>query len=408
MDLTMQAGPLTTAVERFRPHVPFAVLGVAVLVLGLLESAFTLEPDLMAVSMLLGVLVTSAFAVAVGITRALPGVALTIVWVVGAAQLAFGVSVLFVQLGVVVIGFACARWGSRPTLWISAVSVPIAVIAIGLAGAGPFGRVVDLLGFNGLIDVALNLGLPWRILIALAAAAILGVPWLIGFALRSTAQVARVTLRAQQAAEIARLQEERSLLALDVHDVVGHSLAVILAQAESAQYLPDDPAKLKQTIATIATSARTSLQDVRHVLVGSGPAPRQLEVDVLLESARAAGFTVADDEQGEPHPLPPELQTVAHRVLQEMITNAIRHGSRKSPIRVTRSWPDGGEADLRIEVSNATEETVALDREGAQGLEGMRRRLESVGGVLEVMPPARKGGRFAVLATIPVRDRANG
>ena len=60
------------------------------------------------------------------------------------------------------------------------------------------------------------------------------------------------------------------------------------------------------------------------------------EVDVLLESARGAGFTVADQETGEPHPLPPELQTVAHRVLQEMLTNAIRHGSRKAPIRVAR------------------------------------------------------------------------
>ncbi len=188
-----------------------------------------------------------------------------------------------------------------------------------------------------------------------------------------------------------------------MHDVVGHSLAVILAQAESAQYLRDDPAALKKTIATIATSARSSLQDVRHVLGGDGPAPRPVDVDALLESARAAGFKVEDDETGEPHPLPPELQTVAHRVLQEMITNAIRHGGRKSPIRVARRWPDGAGTDLEIEVSNSTDERVDLDRDGAQGLEGMRRRLESVGGTLELTPPPRKGGRFVARATIPVR-----
>src|SRR5690606_36321366 len=97
---------------------------------------------------------------------------------------------------------------------------------------------------------------------------------------------------------------------------------------------------------------------------GTGPAPRRLEVDVLLDSARAAGFTVEDTETGEPHPLPPELQTVAHRVLQEMITNAIRHGRRSSVIRVVRRWPEPGEGELVIEVSNAIEGALGdLERE---------------------------------------------
>lgn len=424
MDAIVTSTPAQTSLRR---HLPFIVVGAAVAVLGVFEALLTnavqfgfgFEFGYGFAMSLIPSLVALVFGAAVAASRAAPGVALAIVWIVGALQLAGRVQIMFVQISVVVIAFACARWGSTLVQWASGLSIPIAALLIGLNGTQALGTVVDLIGLNGIVDVALDLGLPWRVVLCLTGAAILGIPWVVGFVMRaservraseaSTAQareeVARVTLEAQQAAEIARLQEERSQLALDVHDVVGHSLAVILAQAESAQFLPDDPKRLKETIATIATSARGSLQDVRHVLGGSGPAPRPLEVDVLLESARGAGFTVADQETGEPHPLPPELQTVAHRVLQEMLTNAIRHGSRKSPIRVSRRWPDAGESELVVEVSNATD--ASAPAEGGQGLDGMRRRLESVGGTLEVRPPARKGGRFTVVATIPVRDRVS-
>ena len=99
-----------------------------------------------------------------------------------------------------------------------------------------------------------------------------------------------------QAAEIARLRDEQTRLAHDVHDVVGHSLAVILAQAESAQFRDDDDtAALKQTMANIATSARGSLEDVRQVLAATsgtaGPAdpagrPRQPVEGVRAQRAR--------------------------------------------------------------------------------------------------------------------------
>jgi signal transduction histidine kinase len=408
----VQTLPTTTA-DRLRPHVPFLVLAALVFVLGLLESSAMGRVS----ASTLGAMVTVAFAVATAVSRALPGAALGIVWAVGMLQLAGGLQVMFVQLAVAVVAFGCARWGGPATLWISGASFVVAAALVVVVGAGPFRALTDAAGLDGIIQVAVDVGLPWRIVMGLVALTVFGLPWLIGLALRSSArarqsdastaaareEVARVTLEARQAAEIARLQEERTQLALDVHDVVGHSLAVILAQAESAQFLPDDSARLKQTIATIATSARSSLQDVRHVLGGSGPAPRPLEVDVLLESARAAGFSVDDRESGEPHPLPPERQTVAHRVLQEMITNAIRHGSRASPIRVARRWPAPGERDLIIEVSNSTESPVELDRDGARGLEGMRRRLESAGGTLELRPPSRRGGRFTAVATMPVR-----
>ena len=108
-------------------------------------------------------------------------------------------------------------------------------------------------------------------------------PWLLGLALRFSAR-SQASRRSQvvaeaerdQAAEIARLRDEQTRLAHDVHDVVGHSLAVILAQAESAQFRDDeDTEALKQTMTNIATSARGSLEDVRQVLAAtSGTAAR--------------------------------------------------------------------------------------------------------------------------------------
>jgi signal transduction histidine kinase len=215
-----------------------------------------------------------------------------------------------------------------------------------------------------------------------------------------------------QAEEIARLRDEQAKLARDVHDVVGHSLAVILAQAESAQYLKDaDTQALKQTMDNIATTARSSLDDIRQVLASTngavGPRPGSTDLDSLVAGVRASGHEVLSTEFGTPQPLPPELATVAFRVLQEMLTNALKHGPRGAPVRVERHW----EGELRIEVQNVvepgaeeTQPLVAVPPGGGQGLDGMRRRLESVGGRLDVRrrhdPPS-----FTATAWLPVRSR---
>jgi signal transduction histidine kinase len=220
--------------------------------------------------------------------------------------------------------------------------------------------------------------------------------------------------REAQAAEIARLRSEQARLAADVHDVVGHSLAVVLAQAESGQYLPaDDPARLKETLAIIATSARTSLQDVRAVLAppdaSGATAYRSRSLDDLLEGARRSGQEVRATESGRPRPLPPELEQVAYRVLQEMLTNAIRHGRRDTPVVVDRTWAE----ELRIRVVNEVVDEVAgvaagpapaapdgAPEHGGRGLPGMRDRLRSVGGRLEVVAEPTS---FTATAWLPVR-----
>ena len=407
--------------NHWQKWVPDVLAGIAVLVLGLVEvngNAYYPSPEAT-------VVVVAVVALAVGLSRARPGVALGAAWLAGAVQLTGGVTPLLTEAFLVVVAFGCARWGRSAVVWLSGLSIPLwSVVAVLWLEHGFVYALVHRAGVRALAERAYQGG-DWRVSAALLLLALLAIPWLAGLALRFSdrARQSRVSQAAaeeqrDQAEEIARLRDDQARLARDVHDVVGHSLAVILAQAESAQYLEDaDTQALKRTMDNIATSARSSLEDVRQVLspTGSpgapgtpgGTRPTSTDLDHLVAGVRASGNEVLSIEFGTAQPLPPELATVAFRVLQEMLTNALKHGRRGEPVRVERHW----EGELRIEVQNVvepgTDETqplVAPGPAGGQGLEGMRRRLESVGGRLDVRrrtePPT-----FTATAWLPVRSR---
>jgi signal transduction histidine kinase len=348
---------------------------------------------------------------AVALARLAPAAALVVAWALGSVQVLTGTSPLVSELLLTYVAFACARWGSTVVVWLSGASIPLgATLAVLWLDPGVFYRALDVAGVKVLAENAYRGTGDWRLPAALFGTGILMAPWLLGLALRFAARSqssrrsqAAAEAERDQVAEIARLRDEQTRLAHDVHDVVGHSLAVILAQAESAQFLDDaDVAGLKRTMANIATSARSSLDDVRQVLAPSDTTPtsHRVDLDTLLEGVRASGHEVESRLVGTPQPMPPELEVVAFRVLQEMLTNAIRHGRRDLPVTVERHW-DG---DLRIEVQNAVLESPDLDRQGldGQGLDGMRRRLDAVGGRLDVRrrsdPPT-----FTTTAWVPVR-----
>ena len=352
-----------------------ATAGVLVLVLGqaqvVVTSAGFGEP---AVDLTVGV-VLAVLGSAVVVSRWSPGLALALTWAALLLQVVTGSPYLVAELGVGVVGYATARWGSRATVAWGGISIPLAAVV--LAGSVVWGSggvpappfvfpLIPSLGAWGVVLLA-----------SLLVVGVLVVPWLVGLVVRlraragvsevSAAVAGREAARAQQEAERAQemaeraqevslLREQQAQLARDVHDVVGHSLAVILAQAESGQYLPDeDPAALKSTLATIATSARSSLRDVRHVLAG---APQDGATGVggfegLVEGVRSSGRPVVVSDVGSVQPLPPELAAVAHRVVQEMFTNALRHGSAERPVEVERCWPDAFSAPyLRIRMVN--------------------------------------------------------
>lgn len=417
-------------VGRWRAWAPELVVGAVLLVLGLYESMTTADyrfpslgdtgwrDDLALVALLT--------AVAVSLARRAPAFALALAWVLVLLHLGYETQPMYVELALVVVIFGTARWGRAGTVVAGGMSIPLVV------AAGVLTLVVN--GYDSFIDSPL--GLRARdlfsatdtsgIATALAAAGtVLAAPWLAGltirFALRARDSRASQEIAEEQTAlavrerehlrEIARLRDDQARLARDVHDVVGHSLAVILAQAESAQYLPDeDPARIKKTMATIADSARSSLQDVRHVLQSPGGSTAETRpLDTLVEGVRAGGHEVVLRELGTSRPLPPDLEVTAYRVVQEMLTNAVKHGRRDEPIFVERHWPDDSLSDdLRIEVRNAI--TVRLGTDGVddhgQGLAGMRDRLAAVGGRLDVRRrDEEQGATFTVTAWVPLGPR---
>jgi signal transduction histidine kinase len=401
-----------------RAWVPDLAAGLVVLALGLVDlfDAPPLGPE-PRYSSLPAILGTAA---AVGLCRRAPAAALSVAWTVALFHLVAQAPILLVECTLAVVGFGTARWGRPTTVVAGGVSVLAApvVTVLPITSRLVIRRLIELGGSGAWMEAAYRLGTSWRVVLGIAVVAVLGLPWLAGLAARfveraaesrrsmvmAEEQAARAHREMEQAQEIARLRDEQARLARDVHDVVGHSLAVILAQAESAQYLQDtDGARLKGTMATIADSARTSLRDVRQVLSAAAapPGPRGGGLDTLIDGLRAAGHEVDATEFGTARPLPPELEVVAYRVLQEMLTNALKHGRRDRPIQVERHWGEDG-GDLRLEVSNVAEEPA--EPNPGQGLVGMRRRLESVGGRLDVRRRQSPDGTvFTATAWVPVR-----
>ena len=406
---------MSTAVERPQPRSDWwldAGLGLAVLLLGLVE-VVRLQEDrggpTAAVVVLAG---------AVALWRQLPGLALAAVWALGVFHLGTQTPVLVVEFAVVLVAFGTARWGQPVTVVLGGLSIPLAGalgVAVAALDSGLLHLIVDLHRRDSLGYTIYGLGGRWTVVLAVVVAALLGTPWTAGLAVRflvrarraqqsqelAQAEAAVAQREAVQAQEIAELRDGQARLARDVHDVVGHSLAVILAQADSAQYLPDDPEALKRTMATIATSARSSLQDVGQVLAttSSDEPARPGSFASLIEGVRATGHLVEDDEVGTPRPLPPDLEVVAYRVLQEMLTNAVRHGRRDRPISIERRWPaTPQETWLALTVGNGV--AAVVEAGGGQGIPGMRRRVEAAGGRLDV---TGDGQTFSATAWIPVR-----
>jgi signal transduction histidine kinase len=358
-------------------------------------------------------LIAITVAVAAGCYRLFPSLALALVWLASAFEIERGLDVALVQLAVVFVSYGTARYGQHATVWISGLSIPIgSALALwylysnGTTALEPLGLAIS------------PSGRPSSSTAFLLAFILLAGPWALGLLLRMTAQSRaarlereRAEVEAARAHEVASLRAEQNRLARDVHDVVGHSLAVILAQADSAQYMGDDEVeRIRTALTNISSSARESLGEVREVLSASGELTNGAargpgSLDRLIDGVRSAGYDIHSEVVGAARPLPPDLDAVAFRVLQEMLTNALKHGDREGGgIAVRREW---GELDLRIEVRNAIGPDVSPRWGEGLGLTGMRRRLEAVGGRLNAghVAAAGEGVSFVATAWVPIRDR---
>ena len=392
---------------------PDVLLGLAVAVLGVVDLIRQLG-GWSTVSASAWVVTIGCVVAAVSFRRA-PGSALLAFWLSGAVMVVSSTPLLAVQLVVVLVGFGTARFGSASIVWLSGLSIPagavVAVVAFERNGYPMVARIDDPLRSLYTGD---RVG---TITLLTIGVIVFAVPWLLGLLVRSLAATEKsqqgrdvaealqhdAEARLAQASEIADLRAAQARMAHDVHDVVGHSLAVILAQAESVQFLEDDQTdRIRETLRNVAVSARQSLQDVRAVLSSTetDAMTGSAGLDSLVEGLTASGNDVRATVFGSPRPLPPELDVVAFRVLQEMLTNALRHGWRGHPVHVERHW----EGELRIEVRNSVDPTDPVDSAGGLGVDGMRRRLESVGGRLDVRRrDDAEGSTFSATAWIPLR-----
>jgi signal transduction histidine kinase len=203
--------------------------------------------------------------------------------------------------------------------------------------------------------------------------------------------------------------EERRRIAREMHDLVAHSMSVMVVQAGGARRILDrDPARALEAAERIERTGREALAEMRHLLgvLHPGEEPRALapqptlaELDALLARARAAGLPVVLHEDGERRPLPAGLDLAAYRIVQEALTNALKY-SGSAATEVTVTW---GATELAVEVRDRGRVRVTGD--GGHGLVGMRERVRVYGGELETGPA--KGGGWRVRATLPlVREMA--
>ncbi|MCO6011188.1 sensor histidine kinase [Actinoallomurus purpureus] len=247
-----------------------------------------------------------------------------------------------------------------------------------------------------------------------AFALLCAVPVLLGYTVR-VRRAARRALAEQEArheAETAVLQE-RQRIARELHDVVAHHMSVIAIQAEAAPYkVADPPPELAESFADIRASALEGLTELRRILgvlrtdpaAQTAPQPGLERLEEVVASARAGGLIVETSVTGEAPILPAGVGLSAYRILQESLSNAMRHAPGAS-VRVDISYePDV----LRLRVRNGpgtAPDRVAHAGSG-HGLVGMRERTTMLGGDLAAGPTA--DGGFAVVAALPLDadDRA--
>jgi signal transduction histidine kinase len=240
---------------------------------------------------------------------------------------------------------------------------------------------------------------------------LLVVAWAIGWGVQSRrAYLGELRARArdlererhQQAALAAAA--ERARLTRELHDVVAHGLAVIVMQAQGgAAAFAKRPADTLAALDTIVATGRASLADIRHVLSASGqlddparPVPGLAQLPRLLDQVRQAGTPVQLHINGSPRPLPTGVDASSYRIIQEALTNTMKHAGPGACAQVVVSYTSD---ELRIDASDNGTGESASDETG-NGLRGMRERAALLGG--EVTAGPGPDGGYVVRTRIPL------
>jgi signal transduction histidine kinase len=397
---------------------------------------------------------------AVVVRRPWPWAAWTLGLAGGLIQVADGLGGLVALAGVVLVLYSVTAYGPRLMLVLTGLILPVAAVA---------GSITLLQRGTGVERIAYAL-LPGPIpggvigrgaVLYLAVLAPVAATYLAGLARRSVLRAQQAAVResvaaadSERAAQLAAVQGQRADLAREVHDVVGHSLAVIIAQADSVRFrdmnAADGPEQVQATVAAIAATARDSLGEIREVLARLGqpeqgqpeqgqPGQSQLSqgqpgqaqpgqaqpgqgqyepgrpaapagdtLPELFARVRQAGVALTVRHEGEPSDAGPDERAVLVAVTREMLTNALRHGDRAAPVDVLLRWSCDGVL-IRVRNREGSGDGTGLREStgpgAGRGIPGMRARLSRVGGTLgTAREPLPGGGQdFVADAWVPGR-----
>jgi signal transduction histidine kinase len=369
--------------------------------------------------------------------RALPPLAVD----VGIALACYGAAVAgaldIKKFGWWVVLFAAV--GNLPLIWRRRAPILVAAVtgagttALALANATtqvPYGQLVAtytfaslstgvwrLAGVVGTIGgVTASLVIPQE---NVAVAPVVATAFIAAYALGVSARARRdrIALLEERARRLAESQAaaaagERERIARDVHDILAHSMSLVVVQAEAGPVVVrSDPDRAEAAFDNIAAAGREALAQLRRTLgvLRSGepsrePQPELAGLSGLAERGRQAGLEVSLTERGQARPMPAEAQIAAYRMVQESLTNTIRHAGA-TQVRISLDWDSD---ELRLAVTdNGSGAGNSGDGSGAgnggdgHGLIGMRERIAACGGRLST-GPGPDGTGFRVAATLPV------
>lgn len=294
---------------------------------------------------------------------------------------------------------------------------PSLMCAVYSLAAWSYDRRKNIAAFVGFVTIAIFVVLVTDLSVLGDAAVVillLAVSWLIGDRRRNRRALQLSLIEraeraeALQASEAAKaVAEERTRIARDLHDVVAHSMSLMVVQAAAARrVLGADPEAASKALEAIENTGRNSLGEMRRILdvlrsdaenPETAPAPDIAAIDGLANEFASAGLVVDLTHEGDPRPLSASLELTAYRIVQESLTNSLKH-SGAAQAQVTLTW---GEHTLTITVIDEGVVSAATSSApgSGRGLVGMRERVAAFGGSFETR--ARLGGGWTVTASLP-------
>jgi signal transduction histidine kinase len=366
------------------------------------------------------------FAMAIGLAYWMPVTALVLVVVVPVLQL-FGIveapreDTWGAYVAIALVMFFVAV---RPSPWLRLAAL---LIAAGVAALGAWLLAVPTITrpyvWSSWVGTGAAGGL--RLEFSLLTAALFGVfagAWAIGVAFASIRRVL-VIRRALEATETRfeatdfelRIAQERARISRDVHDALAHSLAVVVSQAQGAIALQHTrPEVTAESLQNIADVGRTALLDVRRLVEritqdDDVTAPRETlaDIDGLVSAMSEVGMDIVVTSVGEPGDLAPSQELAVYRIVQESLTNALKHAGTTSKVVIALDWREPGLSLLVTSRGRGAPLVAArtgVDR-GA-GVRGMTERARLAGGWLTAQPSS-DGSAFEVTVFVPTRRRAD-